>query len=262
MNDFSPLELLDKWIKQWWLLVILTVFGGLVGGAIHFYQPALYTAEASLSTSLDTTQTGPLDEINIDYALEMVSTLIKSTQVRENFLAAAQAQNIPVDVSKMYQSSERRNELWILKIRYPNAEVASQLANLWLEEAYKELTEATLHSQQARYLENHLTSLENCLKGVTITLENEVPCTIPSFTDLQAEIQSTSSSWVVETQGSRGISSALSFDITERAVPPSQPSANGRNTLVFSGGIIGFLIGVLSISIDLPYRLAKVLHRV
>ncbi|HEX2979277.1 MAG TPA: hypothetical protein VHO48_03330 [Anaerolineaceae bacterium] len=258
MDDIIPLETIERTLKQWWLVVALVLTGGLIGSLFHAFRPPLYDARAVLIGSIDFAQTGPLGEIETDYALEAINSLIDSSDVKNQVVAAAQAQQIPVDPQTFDQYLERKsNQIWLLQVRSKDPQAAANLANLWAETAYARLNESLQHAIQARSLEKHLQTLDACLQAAPAAPADQPPCEAASLEQLQTEITTTSAAIQTETDAAHLISSAMSFELSEKAQVPTKPAAFNRNMLVLGGGLIGFLVAILAIYQDWLGKLGK-----
>jgi len=135
-----------------------------------------------------------------------------------------------------------------LIIRSRDAQDASSLANLWAETAYDSLVKAKQNALQARVLRGELVALEKCLQLPEATPDRPELCASYTSDELPDRIQSVVFEvGQAETQA-RGILSILSFEISQPAESPTQPVAYGANLLVFSGAMIGLMLGLLAIS--------------
>jgi uncharacterized protein involved in exopolysaccharide biosynthesis len=52
-QEFSPRESLERAFKRWWVIVLMTVVGGLVGWAFHFVNPPVYEASSTVTATMD-----------------------------------------------------------------------------------------------------------------------------------------------------------------------------------------------------------------
>jgi hypothetical protein len=263
MDDFSPLEALERSFHNWWLVVLLVVWGGVVGWLIHSQQPPIYEAGVLFYTSVDFKQTGKLDLIEEDRAIGLVGTLIISGPVIQQVADAANHQGIPVDIYSLRKMAflSRKSYQWDLRIRNPDPGVAQALANLWADRALATLKEDFKHAQQAVSLRAQLDNIYRC---------SAAPPTqaLPAFcqSNTPAQLYQAASELTAEYQNelilSGGMSPALLFDLTERASRPLQPVVLGTNSMVLAGGFTGFLFAVWAIAGDWPARLSAWLQTV
>ncbi|MCL4562646.1 MAG: hypothetical protein M1281_18800 [Chloroflexi bacterium] len=246
MNEFSPLDRFSRALDYWWLIVILTIAGGVAGWGIHRLLLPEYEARAVISVSINYSQTGQLTQFEEDRALDMVGGLVQSTPVLDAIAKQAQASQIQVSAADLTRMGfwQRNEYVWVLKLRSRSPTDAQTLTNLWADEAYHQLNTAYQHALNAQNLQRYLNSLESCLSNTAASRPVLNPCNMSSLADLQTQLQSTGTAMYNELKASRGISPALSFDLSQKASLPVQPAAYGMNSLVLAGALIGFVVGI------------------
>jgi hypothetical protein len=74
--------------------------------------------------------------------------------------------------------------------------------------------------------------------------------------EIQGELQRLNDELAQEIQASQGVLPYTVFGLSQEATLPSAPARFGRNTLVFAGGMIGFILGVIAVNLRWPERLA------
>lgn len=259
MKDFSPLEAFQAALRRWWLIVLLTVWGGVLGWAIHQFEPPVYQAQAEMAISTDYTQTGQLTQFEEDHNYFQVGQVISSTEVLARTAARAQAQGIQVTPDDLASAIaiENKEYIYSLQIRNQNPQIAAKLANLWVEEANAQLTEARAAAMKARDYQRYLTTLETCLARSSSSQPGNSLCSTISLADLQQQMQATYAALQPELAASLGLNPSLSFHVKSQASVPSRPALFGQNRLALAGGIIGFLLGIWAVNIHAPERLAK-----
>jgi uncharacterized protein involved in exopolysaccharide biosynthesis len=252
--EFAPRDLLERALRQWWLLAVMIVVGGIAGWIVFLFRLPVYEANASITATVDLTRTGPLTENEEDMAVNMIDEIMATPQVYEPVIARALDQNIPLDVPSLLRISrvERYGENFTLRIRHSDPETASILANLWIEEAHSILTQASRHAQQADQIRRYLTSLENCMQDSSVQTDLAFPCSLQSANSIQAEIFALTPQLASEINASLGLWPAVTIGPGEIAQIPNKPTLRGLNTLILAGGLIGFVLGIWAIGIDLP----------
>ena len=261
MNDYSPKDSLDKALRYWWLIVLLTIWGGLVGWLYHQVRSPEYEAQAEFFVSIDFSQTGDLTQFEEDHAVSAINRMAYSDAVLERLIARASDQGISIELAELKWAStlERRQARWTLYLRDEDPQRAAALVNLWAEETLAGLQEAHTYALQAQALRSYLNLLNTC--GQADNAQLPEACNSLNLSSVPQDVQAASQELESALAGSQGLFPALIFDLASQASVPTVPVQFGRNSLVLAGGLIGFLIGVIVVNTDLPVRLKEGLRR-
>jgi hypothetical protein len=240
-------------LRYWWLIIFFMFGGALIGWLSLGYRTPLYQSQAVITVSIDFTQTGELTDIEQDLILVAAGDVIKSTQVIEAVVSAAEEWGIDVSISGFNESRhlERAYGRWLLILRHRDAETASSLANIWAETAYDAIGDAYEHALIADGLQNYQDTLSSCLEQATAEMNDSI-CSDLSLDEMQAEIERTSKVIREEREASLGILPATTFAFTEQAETPDKVILYVSNTLIFFGAVIGFILAVWLIYLDPP----------
>ena len=250
IREYSPWDTFSTILSHWWWAVLLALVGGSLGWAIHRLQPPIYEAKAVITVMIDYSQTTPMTEYDQDHAIGIVKAVVLSKEVMEQVEAKAQAQRLSIKALKYGESIylERKHSVLELIIRSRDPQDAASLANLWAETAYDSLVKAQHSALQARVLRGELVALENCLQLPEASPDRPGLCASYASDELSDRIQNVVFEvGQAETQA-RGILSIFSFELSQLAESQTQPVAYGVNLLVFSGAMIGLILGLLAIS--------------
>ncbi|MDD5367611.1 MAG: hypothetical protein PHQ40_00880 [Anaerolineaceae bacterium] len=264
MKEFSPLEAFEQALHNWWLVILLAFWGAAVGWMIHSLRLPLYEATSVFSISVNFNETGRLTQFEEDHAWNIVGYLLNSDSVLDQVAVQARQQGISTSLADLLRitSRERKEYIFLLHVRHPDPHTAVTLANLWADEAEKQLEEAYGHAQKAQSLRRYQNTLIDCLSYTPLLSPAPNRCSIDSLPALQAEIQSVNASLTDELLASRGIIPAVSFALSQKPVIPTHPLTRGTNSAILSGALIGFLVGIWASQNRLPLRLARSLRRV
>ena len=259
MTDFSPLEEFKRALSRWWVVVIITLLGAACGYLYHLIQPPVYRAQAKLEVGLNYVLTGYMPQFNQDLVFQSSGQLISSTSVVEATLQQAAGQGIHIDPATFYSSInlERQGYLWLLGVRNRDPRTAATLANLWAEEASRQLTAALGHAAAADNLTLTLQSLETCLERSVAVRPAYGDCNLQNTAVILAQIKQTGAAIAQEKVASRGLVSAITVDYSQQATIPARPTNYNLNLLVLGGALIGFLAGILATSVRWPARMAR-----
>ncbi len=238
---------------------MLIVWGGSVGWLYHRTRPPVYEAEAVFYVSIDFTQTGELTQFEEDHAVSGIAALVYSDSVLERVIATAEARQIQIDRSSLLANSglERKQAEWTLWVRDRDPPVAVALTDIWADQTLAALSEAHRNALEAQALMSYVQFLQSCLQPTTPPDHIQRQCNELDTATLPQEIEKNAAKLQEQLTASRGIFPALVFDLAEHALVPQQPVQYGRNSMVFAGAIVGFLIGIWAVGAKLPSRLAR-----
>lgn len=248
MEQVFPLDLiLKRSIRDWWVLVLAAIIGAGVGWAIFQYRTPVYQAAGVLSIGIDFTRTGSLTDIEEDQVLGIVGDVLTSPGVISSVLQKTEAAQIQLsqETFKQIASADRRQNQWVLTIRYTNAHIAALIAELWTREGYAQLTTAIAHAEYAAHLQRYLDSLESCLQKTTDIGAVSGYCDLKNLDDLLKELNKTGKKAMEEKVSSQGILSGTTVLLASLPEIPDQPVVFRRGELVLEGSLIGILFGVL-----------------
>ena len=235
-QEFYPRRSLELAFQRWWVIVALTVLGGIAGWAIHFLHPPLYEATAVMTVTMDF-QKGRLTQREQDFAFSAAGAIASSTEVMDQIVTEAQVSGFPIDTNRLQEQMflERKQSVWEFHVRNRNPEAASKLANLWAEKALELLNMDLGHALRADQIQDQLNS---------ITSSQPAPGSSGSSPEIQAALQKLSDDLLQEKQSSQGVISIMKFALTETATIPQTPARYGLAGLVLAGACIGFVISL------------------
>jgi len=217
---------------------------------VHRALPPLYEAKVVFSAAVDFKQSGAIDTLEQDKSINVIGDTIKSktgtNPVVDLVVADAQAAGIKVDRVSLLQMAylERKSEIWELRIRNSNPEVAQTLANLWADQANAVLKTDLQHAQQADALEQQLMVLSMCIQQVYLPESPDSLCKNTNPADIAAQYQKVSDALYAERLASGGLPAWVLFNLEQKADLPTQPVTYGANTFVLAGGFIGFILAL------------------
>lgn len=263
-EEFAPRTLFQRALRGWWLVVILMLIGGGAGFLAHLSRPPVYEGRASISFAFNLARTGSITTAEEDMAMQTLMAILHLPPVYDRVVASARAQNIPLESFPQWSkiTLERKQAQWVLRIRFSNPQDAAQLTNLWIEEAYTQLVEAGKHSEQAESLRRQLEGLENCLQNMAVVEPATAQCSWTSQGELQRELKTLGERYLQEKQAARGLVPAISFVLSEKAVPNPTPAAFDRNSMVVAGALLGLVAAVILLSSGLTDLIWQRLRRV
>lgn len=255
-QEFFPLEAAKRTFARWWIIVLLTVLGGIGGWIYHCLRPPIYEAKAVIVISMDFSKR-ELTQYEEDYAFGTAGALILSTAVREQVVAKVYASGIQINLEQFVSESsiEGRQSVWEMRVRNADPNIAATLVNTWAEIAYQTLAQALEHAIKAEQLQVQVSAWQTCLPTyVTPTPEpNQTSpysfvwnkdCELYSFEEIENTLAGLSAELAAEESQSQGLISILKIALTETATVPDKPVIYDRGNLVFAGAVVGFVIAL------------------
>ena len=245
MTDFVPRQALDAALRGWWLLVVCGLLGGLAGGVANSIRPPIYQATVSFTTDVDFSLTGPLTEREANQILGSAVNLLFSTRTVGLVIDAAQAKGIAIAAAELRASAtlERRVTLLQIHVRHADPQTAAELANLWADIGLAEMTVAAGHATEILAWNARIAELAGCSPYPEPVDDGAESCRFPASSTVKDELQAAREARSEASWDARGISPALLFSLDIHADVPTRPTAYGRPTLIFGGGVVGMIMG-------------------
>ena len=216
----------------------------MAGLAVSWLNTPKYPAEAVLGVTINYAVTEPLELVVEDRALNKVAAIIMADTTLAEVLNRIpnEAKNErnwrqPADLRAHLRLDQRRAE-WGLVAVDGDPVTAAEVAQIWAEVTIEELDEAMSHAWRAQALAGGRYDV------ACAPVQNVAPpvweCqTSPLALDaavLDGQIQT-------ETALSRGILTAISYELLREAVPADSPISLPGGLQVLSGAVAGLLIG-------------------
>jgi len=257
-QSFSPIDTFNRILNSWWWVFLFMLLGGAVGSAIHAFRPPVYEATAKISFNIDYTHSGQLSDVEEDQMLGVAGDVIGSTAVLEKVVSAAQVHGISIDLPALKQNvfQERKAYIWVMRVRQGTPQQAAVLAGLWGDAAYATLSDGRSHSQNAELLQRNLDGLVSCLQQTVSALPAQAMCS-QDLLFIQNGIKQVGAQLQVEKLAGQGISPALEFTQPDKSGAQNSPVIYGRNQMVLAALVIGFILGIWSVYLGFPGRLAR-----
>jgi len=239
-QEFSPREALERAFKLWWIIVLITVFGGISGWAFHFINPPMYEATSFITVNMDF-QKRQLTQYEEDYAFDAAGAIGTSDEVENQIITEAKKSGLPVEIDQPQQQMfiERKQSVWELHIRNRDPEIAAELANIWAEKFYGALNVALGHAVRADQIQTQIDAINSSLSATGSS--------VPS-SDAQTALKNLSDELLQEQQSSQGIISIMKFAQTGSAIAPQSPVLYRLANLILAGACIGFVVSLWVVS--------------
>jgi uncharacterized protein involved in exopolysaccharide biosynthesis len=235
-QEFSPRESVERALRRWWIIVLVTVLGGIAGWVFHLFQPPVYESTATITVTMEFHK-WELTQLEEDNSFNAADEIINSIPVKNQVIAEASARGIPIDIYQLQRKIflERKQSVWELHARDRDPKVATELANIWAENGVAALNTALEHATRVDVLTDQINSLANNSSNPGLT---------QSTADIQAAIENLISEMIQEKGLSKGIMSIMTFALTDPAYVPENPILYNLGILVMAGACIGFVISL------------------
>jgi capsular polysaccharide biosynthesis protein len=252
-QEFSPREAIERLLARWWVVLILTIVGGMIGWIFHFFQPAIYEASASITINFYF-EKRELTQYESDTAFNAVGAILYSTWVNDAILAEAQNHGLSMQDIKRIQentSIEAMESIWELHVRDRDPKVAAEYANLWATISEKTMNDALKHALLADQLQNLIDRLQNCLPSNPPVQEP-----LPALDECQSysldEIKSRLQNWAIEMADeqrlSQGVLPITTITLNRLATVPEEPVLFNQASLILAGACVGFFVSLWAAS--------------
>ena len=239
-QEFSPRASLEQALQRWWVIVLLTVLGGIVGWALHFTRPPLYEATAVITANMNFQRVKDKVKLTLheeDYAFNAAGAIGTSTAVKDQIIAAAHLSGFPMDMNQLSElmNMERKQSIWELHFRNRVPQTAADLANIWAEKTLQALNTALGHAVLADQIQSQIDSF---------TTSQSTPGSPLLSPETQTALQNLSDKLAQEQKLSQGVISIMKFTLSQSASVPQKPVLYNLADLVLAGACIGFILSL------------------
>jgi len=245
--SFQMQDLLDRFLRRWVWVVFFGGIGALVGFLISLMITAKYEAAASILINLDYTRTVEQELVIEDRVLDRAWHLINSDEtylrVLEELVAAKGEFSAWESVETLRESTrfDARLSRWEFIGIHTDPQIAVVIADAWQEVALSRLDEAMQHAWKAQSLQGISFDVA-CVEMVIVEEWDDVLTCVTIGAEVSSEIMTELRK---EIAASHGLLTVITYEPFQKASLPEDPILWPRGLLVFSGGMIGFILGFL-----------------
>jgi capsular polysaccharide biosynthesis protein len=254
-NDLQPMKILQRILKYWWALILIVILGGVVGIGISRIHSPVYQSRAVITTVIDYSQLGKLDDYEEDQIFVAVGETISSSDVLDSVFAKVQASGIQISREQLKNALilNRQDSRWLLTARYSDPATAQKLAQTWADESMQAIermiTEATKNFLDQQYLHSLVTCLQN---SVNIESGSAV-CNLENFQTIQSEIDKGVEGEKPGDEKANLILLHTTSEITQAADYSGSPVLFKQNYSALAGMILALVLSLILFSIDFPF---------
>ena len=255
-EDFAPSRLFTKLVRFWWALALLVVLGGGIGILISRVHPPVYESRAVITSVIDYSMLGKLDDYEEDQVFVGIGELIGSTAVKNAVIARAEKENTNLTNEAILNSLflDRQDNRWVLRVRLNDANYAQRVNQIWAENAMAALT--AMHNKAVADFgsQQYINSLVSCLQESVVQESGSAACNIQNISAIQKEIQNAINDPAVRAETGSLLLLHTSFELTAEPDLPGSPILLAQNLSALTGMLIALLLGLVLLSIDFPIR--------
>jgi len=144
-NEFSPYKYINHVLNLWWLVLLATILGGILGFIFFHFHPPVYEATSTYFVTLDLTRFPVLGEredliqYNEDMALGTTQGALLSTDVINNVVIQARTFGKSLTPQDLLKNGtiERKHDIWELRYRSEVPLEAQEIVNTWAQIGYQ-----------------------------------------------------------------------------------------------------------------------------
>lgn len=255
--NITPAIFQRSFLKNWWVIVLGMVVGGLLGLVISSSLTPIYESDFIIITNVRISVDQEITEIMLDAAINHIGDLAYNPVVVERLEDAMTRQGVMLTFDTLVDSSsvERRLNATHLKVRWKDPDISMQIANTWGLILYEMLQDGYKQALIAEDLTSYQATLETCLKD-----ENSTGCgTYCGLTKeaLQAEITRLGDDIAAARNESLGLYPELTVSQYMEADLTEEPAFYEQRSLILAGMGIGLLLSLLFLEVWLPSRKSK-----
>ncbi|HEX9262136.1 MAG TPA: Wzz/FepE/Etk N-terminal domain-containing protein [Candidatus Bathyarchaeia archaeon] len=144
-SELSVHEYFDRVMSLWWLVLICTILGGVLGYVFFHLKHPIYEATATFNVTIDLNRFPYHDlpeaifQYNEDMAVNSTDRALTSQEVLGQLITQLNALGINTNAYDLLQAStiERKHDIWELRYRNPDPLTAQVVANTWANIGYQ-----------------------------------------------------------------------------------------------------------------------------
>lgn len=246
-NDLRTTELFSRIVRFWWILVGLMVLTGLAGLLISHFFPPLYESESVITSTLDYSQLGRMDDWKEDQVYKAIGDIIGSSEVISKAVDQAKLEGLDITLDEFEEkkSLDRQDTRWVMRIRDNSPEIAQKLNQYWATAAMNALAEMNTKNETAFFYHQYINSLTDCFEESVMVDPSSVECNSKNLNEIREEMAA-----AVEYTSGINYSASLtfthtSFELTTKSTLPKSPVLYAQGGMVIAGAFIGLCLGLL-----------------
>lgn len=254
-NDLQPMKILQRIQKYWWALILVIILGGLLGIGISRLHSPIYQSRAVITTVIDYSQLGKLDDYEEDQIFVAAGETINSSDVLDLVFKKVQADGIQLsrDDLKKALTLNRQDSRWLLYARFSDPETAQKIAQIWADESIQAIGRMNKEAIKNFFDQQYMNSMVTCLQNSVNVESGSAVCNLENYQAIQSEIDKGVEGEKPVEQGASLILLHTSSAVTQAADLPGSPVLFKQNYSALAGMILALVLGLILFSIDFSF---------
>jgi hypothetical protein len=250
--SFQAKDLLDRFVQRWMWVVALGVLGAMVGFLLSIMLPAKYEAAASILMNFDYSRTVEQELVVEDRVLDRVWHLLISDETfREVLERLVESEGEfeawgSIEALRENTRFDARLSRWEFIGIHTDPKIAVVIADTWKEVALERIDEAMEHAWKVQSLQGFTFDVA-CVEQVIVEEWDDVLTCVTIGEGISAEIIDELREEIL---ASHGLLPVISYEPFQNASLPEAPVLWPRGLLIFSGAMIGFILGFVSLIVS------------
>jgi capsular polysaccharide biosynthesis protein len=156
VEEFVPVDYFVRLMKNWWLIAVTTIIGGVVGFLFHLARPPIYEATVTFFVNIDYAQIADLEleEYDKDLALSVTREVMVSSEVLDGVIDRINELGLGIEPPDFLKSLsfERKHAFWELRFRHTDPRTAQTVVNIWADLGYETMRNWQENGKVASYI--------------------------------------------------------------------------------------------------------------
>ena len=246
MDDFYPKIISSSTNYPIKNVIIFMLLGALIGLMLSFFIPPVYEAVSIITTNMEISPTGTVNELMYDSQINYISHLAYHLPVLEElFYLEAEKGHYLNNIEFVHEdtSVERALMNTILKYRHTDPVIAARVVTTWGKLLYDALLKAYPHGVLVSEAKSRLDRIDSCVNCENANLT--AFCANLTEEDIARINEEAKQTILVETELSLGLTREINISSYQPAFVPEKPLRFTRGSLILSGNFIGLLLAIV-----------------
>lgn len=222
------------------------LIGALSGLMLSYLIPPVYEAVSIITTNMEITPTGTVNELMYDSQINYISHLAYHLPVLEElFYLEAEKGHYLNNTEFVHEDTSVERELMntVIKYRHTDPVIAARVVTTWGKLLYDALIKAYPHGVLVSEAKSQLDRIDSCVNCENTTLTTF--CANLTEEDITRINEEAKQIILVETELSLGLTREINISSYQPAFVPEKPLRFTRGSLILSGNFIGLLLAIM-----------------
>lgn len=245
MDDFYPKIISSSENYPIRNVIIFMLIGALSGLMLSYLIPPVYEAVSIITTNMEITPTGTVNELMYDSQINYISHLAYHLPVLEElFYLEAEKGHYLNNTEFVHEDTSVERELMntVIKYRHTDPVIAARVVTTWGKLLYDALIKAYPHGVLVSEAKSQLDRIDSCVNCENTTLTTF--CANLTEEDITRINEEAKQTILTETKLSLGLTREINISSYQPAFVPEKPLRFTRGSLILSGNFVGLLLAI------------------